>query len=113
MVLPGTKCTVGTLMGTRPATYLLISVVVSGCADANLEAHTSAAVPVYSQPNWPHAAGNVELGIIPPNVTLHIRREKLMKDHAAYEIEYKAPDGHILRGYVMLGDHGLEIRRST
>jgi hypothetical protein len=111
MVLPNAKCTVGTLVVARSAALLLIAFAASGCAETDLEAHTTAAVSIYSQPNRLHIAGNEVVGTIPPNVTLRVRREKIMKDYAAYEVEYKETNGHALKGYVLLGTDGLVIRR--
>jgi hypothetical protein len=105
------ECTVGTLTVTRSTALLLLAFAASGCAGTDLEAHTIAAVSIYSQPNRPHVAGNEVIGTIPPNVTLRVRREKIMKGYAAYEVEYKETNGHALKGYVLLGTDGLVIRR--
>ena len=34
----------------------------------------------------------------------------MLKDMAAYEVEYVAVNGTSVHGYVLLGDHGLEVR---
>lgn len=83
-----------------------------GCMAENLEVHTSGAVTVYALPARPNVPGNRSVAVLPPGVTLPVRREVLEKDLAAYEIETKDANGATTRGFVLLGTNGLQVMRT-
>lgn len=92
---------------------MLISVpaLLVACSSESLEIHTSAPVGVYELPIRPEASGNKLLGTLPPGAVLKVRSEVLRKDMAAYEIDYEASSGQRLRGYVLLGSVGLDVKQ--
>lgn len=85
---------------------------LAACSSKELELVTTEPVDVYVLPARPEVAGNRKLGELRANARVPVKHEVLQKDLAAYEVECTAPDGRSLRGYVLLGSMGLEVREA-
>jgi hypothetical protein len=75
-----------------------------------LEIATTSAIAVYALPKRPEVSGNQRVGVLPARATCPVKREVLGKDFAAYEIDCAPPGAKPVRGFVLLGETGLQVR---
>jgi len=90
-----------------------VQLALTGCG-SNLELTTTQSVDVMLLPHRLGAEGQKRVGMLPPGVTVPIKDSVLAKDGTAYEVVYVDPTSNVqIKGYVLLGSPGLQVREKS